>query len=241
MTDRRPLEMTQVQQTVNTVQGSGGGFLELNHIDLDPSWSLLLEVQERQVCSLVYTSLWRVHWGKEESKSHNSLFLLYNDIMSCQSETKSLNITNRVNRRPHGIALQLPTSSNNRFIQEKDGGTMWVCVCVCIQGQGVTLAAHAINILQKQRKHFFFFLNFDQEISVEKKTEANQLLMRLHVPGFNCENMLRWHTYTFTKAHTHINHMCSCMFPYITWKPEHTHTHTQLQIISPLPTAVISN
>lgn len=156
MTDRRPLEMTQVQQTVNTVQGSGGVFLELNHIDLDPSWSLLLEVQKRQVCSLVYTSLWRVHWGKEESKSHNSLFLLYNDIMSCQSETKSLNITNRVNRRPHGIALQLPTSSNNRFIQEKDGGTMWVCVCVCIQGQGVTLAAHAINILQKQRKHFFF-------------------------------------------------------------------------------------
>lgn len=41
---------------------------------------------------------------KEESKSPDSSFLLSNDIMSCQSVTKSLNITN-------GVKCQLPTAS----------------------------------------------------------------------------------------------------------------------------------
>ena len=179
------------------------------------------------MCSLAYTSLWKVHWGKEESKSHSSLFLLYNDIMSCQSETKSLNITNRVNCQPHGIALQLPTSSNNRFIQEKDWGTMWVCVCVCIRGQGVTLAAHAINILQKQRKHFFFSSILTRKSLLKKKDWSQSTpyeAARAGILLWKHDQMTYLHIHK--SAHIHINHMCTYRFPYITCKPEHTHKFT---------------
>lgn len=69
-----------------------------------------------------------------------------------------------------------------------------MCVCVCNQGQGVSLAAHSIYIFiyiytSKTADTLF---NFDQEISLQKKKiEVNELLMRLHVSGFNCENMLK--------------------------------------------------
>lgn len=74
--------------------------------------------------------------------------------MSCQSETKSLNITNGVNRQRPGTEVQLPTASNDRLIQEKTlRDNVSVCLCV-YSGCGVSLAAPSINILQKQRKHF---------------------------------------------------------------------------------------
>lgn len=65
-----------------------GGHLRLYRInydgDLASSCSLLLEALEQQVCS----------FGKKGATARNSSLFMSNDIMSCQSETKSLNITN---------------------------------------------------------------------------------------------------------------------------------------------------
>lgn len=86
--DRWVLEMTQVRQTVNTAASRAGGHLWLERInydrDLAPRCSLPLEAGEQQVCS----------FGKRGATVRNSSFFMSNDIMSCQSETKSLNITN---------------------------------------------------------------------------------------------------------------------------------------------------
>lgn len=68
---------------------------------------------------------------KEESKSHHSSFFWSNDIMSCQSETKSINITNGVNCQQPGTVLQLPAAYNDRFIPEKtlrDNVSVFLCV-----------------------------------------------------------------------------------------------------------------
>lgn len=44
------------------------------------------------------------------------------------------------------------------------------------------------HTLQKGAETLF---NFDQEIPVKKRIQVNELLMRLHVSGLNCENKLK--------------------------------------------------
>lgn len=85
---------------------------------------------------------------------------------------------------PH-FSYTLPL--NDGLMQEKTQGDS----CrVCVQGHGgVSLAAHSINILQKTAENTFSIST--RKSPLNNEAEVNQLLMRPHVPGARCENMLK--------------------------------------------------
>lgn len=69
---------------------------------------------------------------------------------------------------------------------------------------------------------------------LRKNIEANELLMKLHVPGLNCENMLKCHTKEHAHKGSHVHVHLQCM------NTPHTFPHN-LQIILRRATTVISH
>lgn len=95
--------------------------------------------------------------------------------------------------------------------QKTPAASTTLCVNLCFTHTHTPTRAHTHAHFKKGRNSFQFWPGNP----CEKRIEVNELLMRLHVSGLNCENKLKWHTCTLSTkcAHTAtVHHVRACAF-----------------------------